>query len=1095
VFGQPALLDERRRPVPFRAKKHLALLIYLALGERERGVSRDELIELFWPDVPAARGRHSLAQALLAVRERLGSDAVPRGDQTVRLGAALDTELDLLRRGETPSPQPDFAHPLLGLDACAGSSFAHWVDAARASIANTVRALLSHAIVEARAAGLRARVHECAQQLYAVDPLNDAAVVALAERHLLENDRKGAMALLNAYVARLHDELALKPESRVVQLLERISTASEARPSAPATRVSRAADTAAVAFVGREAELRELECEWERAQAGGVRSVLVAGPPGIGKTAVLQEFGRSVAARTHPVWHATCQHIGEHIPFAAVGDVVQELLRSSAVSAADPNWLSELSRITPQVRHRYPGVPEPSPAPPDSIRVRLAEALARVLETAADGVASLLILDDLQYVDAASREIVLLALRRVTAAPIMFLGALRRDEPNARGGIELSSVLGHRWNLEVEVPQLGFDDALTLAGRLVATSTQLPRSVAERIVAAAEGNPYLIELLVSDWLRNGERSLAIAPPDLNRDLGPWQVNPLMRTAFGRQHDGLTSDAEHLVQVLAVAGREMTLAQCASLTKLRREAVEHAVVELLDRRVLRFVGGNVSFRNELHRSYVYYAITDDSRRYTHARMAGWLAESGAHWDFQNALEVALHYLRADMVTDAATHALRGADEALRRGAAREVRVVADAAARRLPAADLRTQRLTLLAARAAELEGDYRGVLARVVAWRDPAATKDDLAMAAWLKAEALHRGPLADDHTILAAAESAVRSAASAADVGVLIDALQVRAQVAAEQGDVATVDAIRRQTARMDPRMMTPEARPKAEVLQGYCSLIACEVTSAERHFAMALRQLESAPDDPLWRRALLGVGLTQIAIGDHERGIRTWRRAIDAAERLGDAAALAVTWSNMGVAFLDRGRFRSAEQAYSNARQAIERVPTPRRLAELQVNLVGLSIVRGEFRRARDHLDQARDHAKDAGVWWMLRDVSVFEADYYQARGASDSTWHSVEAAQDVSAGRRYGLGAAGMYERLLRQHAFASGGMPRLTDLAQSRPAEAFCFQLRDHLSVRAVTNELMAQATPVARERAAQAWEMLRQSRFKGTLAYLQAIGIR
>src|SRR3989449_6321547 len=72
VFGSPQLARGGRSPVRFRTKKHLAVLLYLHFEGRARSIPRDQLVDLLWPDVTPEKGRHSLSQALLAIRSLLG---------------------------------------------------------------------------------------------------------------------------------------------------------------------------------------------------------------------------------------------------------------------------------------------------------------------------------------------------------------------------------------------------------------------------------------------------------------------------------------------------------------------------------------------------------------------------------------------------------------------------------------------------------------------------------------------------------------------------------------------------------------------------------------------------------------------------------------------------------------------------------------------------------------------------------------------------------------------------------------------------------------------------------------------------------------
>src|SRR2546429_7696383 len=99
VFGSPKLVRPGRSPVRFRTKRHLALLVYLNFEGRARAIPRDQLVELLWPEVPPAKGRHSLSQALLAIRSLLGSGAVTGREQDVHPLAEFPSERAVLRQG------------------------------------------------------------------------------------------------------------------------------------------------------------------------------------------------------------------------------------------------------------------------------------------------------------------------------------------------------------------------------------------------------------------------------------------------------------------------------------------------------------------------------------------------------------------------------------------------------------------------------------------------------------------------------------------------------------------------------------------------------------------------------------------------------------------------------------------------------------------------------------------------------------------------------------------------------------------------------------------------------------------------------------
>src|SRR2546427_12897949 len=151
LFGSPQRVHDDRSHVRFRTKKPLAVLLYLHFEGRARSIPRDQLVDLLWPEVPPEKGRHSLSQALLAMRSLLGTTAVTGREQDVQLLAELPSELAILRQGQVAGVR--VAQPLGGLDDCAGAEFAHWVDGARMRLKAQARDALRAALQTARVRG------------------------------------------------------------------------------------------------------------------------------------------------------------------------------------------------------------------------------------------------------------------------------------------------------------------------------------------------------------------------------------------------------------------------------------------------------------------------------------------------------------------------------------------------------------------------------------------------------------------------------------------------------------------------------------------------------------------------------------------------------------------------------------------------------------------------------------------------------------------------------------------------------------------------------------------------------------------------------
>jgi eukaryotic-like serine/threonine-protein kinase len=262
----------------------------------------------------------------------------------------------------------------------------------------------------------------------------------------------------------------------------------------------------AVAFVGRRAELARLEGAWAR----GTGVVVVEGPSGIGKTALVDEFLRRVAFAAEPrprVLRGRC-HEQEGIPFKAVDGIIDALgvlIAAEPGVHAEPEELRALAALFPSLGRLGP-VSESLPAADPHERRRAAE---RALRSILGRLGPLLVaIDDFQWADRDS--VALLA----ALAPLRFLLVLA-----TRGGDGLGGDVDR-----IQVGPLSSSDARALvegvvgseaAGDVAREGAGHPLFLLElaRLGPGAQGIVHLDDVLwarVTDLSAEGQRVLALA---------------------------------------------------------------------------------------------------------------------------------------------------------------------------------------------------------------------------------------------------------------------------------------------------------------------------------------------------------------------------------------------------------------------------------------------------------------------------------------------------------------------------------------------------------------------------------------------------------
>ena len=334
---------------------------------------------------------------------------------------------------------------------------------------------------------------------------------------------------------------------------------------------------------GRTRELNELEAVLELARGGRSTALVVLGEAGIGKSTLLEEA--AARAEGFRVLTARGYESESAIPFAALIDLLTPLL-------------DLLDRIPPaQARALRGALAIEEPSPHD--RFTVPAAVLSVLAAAAEDQPLLAVVDDIHWLDDASREALLFAARRLAVEGIVLLLGLRVGE-----GIDPASL---------ELPRLRLDGLELPAAREVlgAAAGTLPPAVAGPLLATAEGNPLaLVE--IPKALTEEQLSGRDALPS------PLPAGRGIEAACDRQVEAVSVDSRRAMLVLA--------AMQSSRADLFQAALEHleipvgAVTDALSAGLVRDDGLRVEFRHPLLRASVYHGAPAPARRAVHEARA-------------------------------------------------------------------------------------------------------------------------------------------------------------------------------------------------------------------------------------------------------------------------------------------------------------------------------------------------------------------------------------------------------------------------------------------------------------------------------------------
>lgn len=712
VLGSPEIiLDGIRLTFPLR--KAQALLLYLVV---EGGMhSRRKLAAFLWPDSTAEIGRIALRNVLVSLRRLLVDTETSASQQSYLLSeqgllglnpqAPLELDLREVQRvyqqvqkhssSVSEGPQTVLVaqcqHALalvrgpfldgfwLGEDA----PFDEWREQQQHYWQVRLLAFLDRLSSWQESAGEWESAKATLTRWIMLDPLAEEAHRRLMRIALAQGNSTASLQIYTTLQTQLAEVLQTTPSPETVALAEhsRLLAAHDKRPqgkmeSSPPSQL-------ALPLLGRTKAFRSLVESFQKASARQPQAVLIVGEAGIGKTRLADEFVAWARVQGADVLGGHAIEIGGRLPYQSLVEALRERLEAENApdDLLEDIWLAELSRLLPELQVRYPDLPTPTE---DELiaKGRLFEAVAQLLGALAQHAPLVLYLDDLQWVDEASLDLLryLGHFWKEQGSRVLLLGAVRSEEVEFTSQFSAQLVnLGRDLPVtHVSLQPLNREETLQLVETLVVeqepgrvpSHTQEPQRpvLSDFLFTQTGGHPlYLLEMLKllreREWLvpqlgatgtwqltLTREMSTVIAQERLRHELFPPSVRALIQARIAK----LTPPSRQLVMASAVLGTQSSaqdLWQVAHIdVQVGIEALEEALKSgfLYAEKAKSGRQSTYRFVHDLIRHVVYLEIGEARRQDLHQHVFAVLQREGAR-----ASELAYHAFLAGEI-EAAYH---------------------------------------------------------------------------------------------------------------------------------------------------------------------------------------------------------------------------------------------------------------------------------------------------------------------------------------------------------------------------------------------------------------------------------------------------------
>jgi DNA-binding CsgD family transcriptional regulator/tetratricopeptide (TPR) repeat protein len=394
-----------------------------------------------------------------------------------------------------------------------------------------------------------------------------------------------------------------------------------------------------------------------RTEAGASQTVLVVGEGGVGKTRLARVAAEEAARRGFVVAEGRAYSVESGVPYAIFADAMQPLLRridSAALNVLTRGATGELAHVFPGLL--APGTPErmaTSEGPADA-KARLYWSVVQLIGRLAARQPLLLVLDNLQWADAASLELLHFVARQAQhpgiGGRLLLIGTYvdteRELNPLLRSTEQSLVSLGAA-RVERLTP-LSLDETWELVQRAFDTAPATVRAFATLLHEWTRGNPFFVEETLKSLVESGRLS------EHDGRWHGWDVDALalprsVRDALLERVGRVSAEARATLELMAVLGTRVRYPILRAVSDAPETVLLGALDEL--RRAHLFAESEpgdekegYDFSHPLVRDSVYAALGRPRAQLLHARLAGALERFYGARALAHADELAFHFTR-------------------------------------------------------------------------------------------------------------------------------------------------------------------------------------------------------------------------------------------------------------------------------------------------------------------------------------------------------------------------------------------------------------------------------------------------------------------
>ncbi len=766
---------------------------------------------------------------------------------------------------------------------------------------------------------------------------------------------------LNAHLSRPVEHLILKLSAKNPN--DRYASAQQAR-RISTSLVFSTGDTVQPgrrSLVGREAQLKTLRASWDQARAGRGQLAFITGELGIGKTSLAQQAAAQSETPVLLVGHCQEQE-GSRRAYHPFAEALQTYLATVPPEFFDDEarrLISYFARLVPGLRQAVPDLSAPPPLEPRQEQLRLTSSLTHFVKKATQARPWFLILEDLQWVDQSSVELLRYLGRHLPEMALFILGTYRdlelaSDHPLRAALRDLSSDPTYR---HLPLDRLNRADVAQMLGSI--WHPAVPDSLIEMIYRHTEGNPLYVEEVARSLVDDGLITMQAGRwrfPEVETIRLPQSVYDAVEGRI----QYLGPDTRDVLSRAAVLGQTFRFDDLVAMSgQSEWEVLEHLDLAMERDLVQEISGGDVVRFSHVEIHHVIYSDLGTLRRRRLHRLGGETLERRAQPEPERvAEELAHHFSQAGVLEKGVSYSVAAArqsqaayanEAALRwyKHALTMLNQLGPADTSRFDLLRLPLYRdlgdVLTLVGRWGEARSAYQQALELAVAMGDASAQAQNqtaLGKLLW------KQGALDEAWQWLERAQVAFAKAGDQVGTG---EVLQQKGTVAIQQGNYEEARALFEESLAIRRSL-----GHKAKVAHLLNNLGLVAKRQGDLELAHSLLEESLAIRRELGDKGGIAMSLTNLGSlitleQEDDSNARDYlEEAITIQREVGDRLGLAIALNNLGNVFRDTGDYPTARSLYEESLAINGELEATSSVADLLADVGGLAALEGQPERA---------------------------------------------------------------------------------------------------------------------------------------------------